>query len=191
MVLEFPTVSHPILTDDMEESDAAPEEGSSKEKRHEFLLSKISDTIARVSDISPIAYFASTLIGLVTIFLVIGKILPDRILGNDRLSLGLSTIVIIVALLVIQRFYLGSCRNKLEYLRNWQLEIFQNKRKIELLSNEKFKRLDQLLDDAEDFGYFRKVDKFNLEFQEIMKITKKDLGPSGSSPSTRNSSNSI
>lgn len=159
-----------------------PEEDPSKEKRREFLLSKIGDTITRVSDFNLIAYFTSTLIGLSAIFLAVGAILPTQYLDLDRLWLLFATVVVIGIMVIVQQLYLDTRREKLALLKNWHLEVFLNKARIDSLSHDKFKELIRLIDSVEDRDFFKKVKDLNDKFQEIMKGEQQNQQPGGSSP---------
>ena len=116
----------------------------------EFILSKLDAALDTVKRYDLGALLISGILGLATVILALGAILPPSILASLRLLLVIATIAgVLLSYWEIRRLVLNR-NQRLEILRKWQKQLFFARTRVDLLEQDKVGKMLDLIQSMED-----------------------------------------
>ncbi len=137
----------------------------------EFILSKLEAAIASVKAIDLGAVVISAILGLLTVFLALATILPPSILVFIRYLLLIATTATVLVSYWVLRRLVRNRKTRLEILRKWEEETFFARAQLDLLEQEKVRKVLDLIQSIEDtkISNTTRYEQLDIEFTSILK----------------------
>lgn len=137
---------------------------------NEFVLSKLEEAIGSAKSLDLGDTLISSILGLLTVFLALGTILPPSIVGFIRFLLLIATGFAMLILYLVVRRLIKNRRLRLKILRKWQIETFFAKAQVDLLEQSKVRKMLDLIQSVEDGGTITlRYSQLDIEFMNLLK----------------------
>ena len=137
----------------------------------EFILSKLEAAIASAKSIDLGTTLISAILGLLTVILALGTVLPSSV--SLRLLLVVATVVAVFFSYWEIRRLLRNRNQRLKILREWDEEVFFARTKVDLLEQDRVRKILDLIQSIEDAhmppstnSWYEQIDN---EFMRILK----------------------
>ena len=137
----------------------------------EFILSKLQAAIASTKSIDLGTTLISAILGLLTVILALGTVLPSSV--SLRLLLVVATVVAVFFSYWEIRRLLRNRNQRLKILREWDEEVFFARTKVDLLEQDRVRKILDLIQSIEDAhmppstnSWYEQIDN---EFMRILK----------------------
>ena len=139
----------------------------------EFILSKLDAALDTVKRYDLGALLISGILGLATVILALGAILPASLLASLRFMLVIATIAaVLLSYWEIRRLVLNR-NQRLKILRKWEEEVFFARTRVDLLEQDKVGKMLDLIRSIEDAhtppSSSSRYEQIDSEFMSLLK----------------------
>ena len=146
----------------------------------EFVLSKLDTAIAGVRGIELISSVYTGGLGIFSLLLALGAVLPGSGLEFVRGLLLAFAVLVGIAFYWLLRRLRRNRRTRLELLRKWQMEVFLRRKTVDSLKDENVRRLIELIQLVEDTDVSRTPNlEYDRDFMAIIGEQSTHLGHTG------------
>lgn len=137
---------------------------------NEFVLSKLQEAIDSARSLDLGDTLISSILGLLTVFLALGTILPPSIVGFIRFLLLIATGFAMLILYFVVRRLITNRRMRLKILRKWQADTFFARAQVDLLEQNKVRKMLDLIQSVEEARTITlRYSQFDVEFMNLLK----------------------